>query len=220
VFSQLNHYVNSTPQRLQTFQDQQTERLLVALYSTNQLYLIIDNTISQIFNISNSPKGINNELGSHGNPEWIMTISDIVWDDQTDYSVFARKQEKKWIIDQDFLDNLQTNHFFCKKSYMISRLLILNWLEPENQNVYSRWIYLHGTVNGWLLNSEFMHQDVFSYPYSTQYNLISAEAINKMIKADQIHIPRFSHGCFGMHKQDVIELSNIVQKWDLFISLR
>ena len=100
-----------------------------------RLTLFIDNLIAANYPISTSKFGLGSEENSNRTPLGAFQIKEKIGGDQPIRTIFkSRRPEGQWepdaVVDADLV---------------LSRILWLDGLEPENANTFQRYIYIHGT---------------------------------------------------------------------------
>lgn len=189
-------------------------RLIVVLWEHN-LVKIIEKWKEQFqAKITSWRWWFSNLMNSWWSPIWLMRIRSKIGNNNTNNWFFINR-ELRWEFDEQELEFVKDNKQFLIAP-IISRILTLEWLEAYNLSVLPRSIYFHWTRNWWILYDDFFSKGkVFlDRVDDNRFNL------NKdWIWETSFDMPRFSHWCFGMLKDDVIRFSELVNEWDLVLSL-
>ncbi len=112
-----------------------------------KLTLFIDDLIAATYPISTSKFGLGSEENSNRTPLGRFQIREKIGGDQPIRTIFkSRRPEGQWepgaVVDDDLV---------------LSRILWLDGLEPENANTYERYIYIHGTNQEELIGQAASH---------------------------------------------------------------
>jgi lipoprotein-anchoring transpeptidase ErfK/SrfK len=100
-----------------------------------QLQLFIGGQLAATFPVSTSKFGLGSEMDSNCTPLGSFQIKEKIGGDQPVRTIFrSRLPEGNWEPDEVVEDDL-----------VLSRILWLDGLEPENANTFDRYIYIHGT---------------------------------------------------------------------------
>lgn len=100
-----------------------------------ELTLFIDGRIAATFQISTSKFGLGSTEDTNCTPLGAFQIKEKIGGDQPIRTIFrSRLPEGSWDPDDLVDDDL-----------VLSRILWLDGVEPENANTYDRYIYIHGT---------------------------------------------------------------------------
>ena len=112
-----------------------------------KLTLFIDGLIAATYQISTSKFGLGSEENSNRTPLGAFQIKEKIGGDQPIRTIFkSRKPEGSWEPDMVVEDDL-----------VLSRILWLDGLEPENANTFQRYIYIHGTNQEELIGTPASH---------------------------------------------------------------
>lgn len=112
-----------------------------------QLTLYVDARAVATFAISTSKFGLGSEENSNRTPLGAFQIKEKIGGDQPVRTIFkGRRPEGRWepeaVVDDDLI---------------LSRILWLDGLEPENANTHDRYIYIHGTNQEELIGQAASH---------------------------------------------------------------
>jgi lipoprotein-anchoring transpeptidase ErfK/SrfK len=112
-----------------------------------KLTLFIDGLVAATFPISTSKFGLGSEQDSHRTPLGAFQIREKIGGDQPVRTIFkSRLPEGNWDpgvpVDEDLV---------------LSRILWLDGLEPDNANTFDRYIYIHGTNQEELIGTPASH---------------------------------------------------------------
>lgn len=86
--------------------------------------------------VSTSKFGLGDEIGSYRTPPGMLEVAEKIGDGKPAGAVFKSRQWTGEVIKPDSPG----------RDPIVSRILWLKGLEPENKNAYSRCIYIHGTA--------------------------------------------------------------------------
>ena len=112
-----------------------------------KLTLFIDDLIAASYPISTSKFGLGSEENSNRTPLGTFQIKEKIGGDQPIRTIFkSRIPQGEWQPQAVVEDDL-----------VLSRILWLDGLEPENANTYKRYIYIHGTNQEELIGQAASH---------------------------------------------------------------
>jgi len=214
IFQQIERYQQWKKLQANLVSEALSNRLIVVLWDHN-LVTVIDQWKKQFQSrITSGRWGFNNLIDSWGSPIWLMRIWSKIGNQITDNWFFVNRV-LSWEFSDNEIEDLKINKHFIIAP-IISRILTLEWLEAYNLSVWPRSIYFHGTKNWWILYDEIY------WTWKVFIDIISENKfrMNKdWIWEQSFDMPKVSRWCFGMLKDDVIKFSDIVNEWDLVLSL-
>lgn len=112
-----------------------------------KLHLFQGGSVLKSYPISSSSRGMGNEAGSYRTPTGNFKITEKIGEGAEIFTQFeGRKPIGIW------KQSLQD-----KDDFILSRILVLDGTEPENQNTKDRYIYIHGTHRENLLGTPASH---------------------------------------------------------------
>jgi hypothetical protein len=91
--------------------------------------------------ISSAAKGVGFENGSYKTPTGLFRIAEKIGDRAARGTVFRQRQATGEVWSKDAANPLSTS----QDDLILTRILWLEGLEPQNANTRDRYIYLHGT---------------------------------------------------------------------------
>lgn len=198
-------------------------KLAIILWKSNQIFLIENEIITAQFPITTSRNWFWNQLWQQTSPTWLMQIENIIWTPENDYTIFHHKLPYFQTNDLE-LDFIKKNWLIILKHTMLARIFILNWIEPHNQNIKNRNIYIHWTLNWWILkypvlkNKIMFLEKVFLNNFSNRHE-DQIYRLNPNIWNIELTLPKISIGCFWMFHQDCIKLATLLTPWDTILTL-
>jgi len=113
----------------------ESEDLIIIDGSRQKIYLIQNGNVSASYECSTGFKGFGNDFGSEKTSTGLMYISRKIGSGEPVGRVFQYRVPTRYILPEDSGDY----------AWVCTRLLTLQGLQEENQNVYQRSIYIHGT---------------------------------------------------------------------------
>ena len=110
------------------------------------LELLHGETVERVYPISTSRFGLGVEPGSYRTPLGRFRIAEKIGHGAPEGAVFKSRLPTGEIALQGGEDDL-----------ILTRILWLDGIDPENANTHSRFVYIHGTNQEWLLGSPASH---------------------------------------------------------------
>ena len=109
----------------------------VLLISTadQQMFLLRDNIKIAEFPVSTSKFGVGDALNSHATPTGLLRVRKKIGKNAPPGAVFKSRRRTGEVLPVDAPG----------RDPIVTRILWLEGLEPQNRNAYGRYIYIHGT---------------------------------------------------------------------------